>query len=159
MPIYNFPINNGFDIREYTSFRDEKIDHIVSQINTYETIFETTGKGFIYNCIAGISNSSGATGKLKITIDGMNYITCKLHSSNTYCGFIQENSKRLVGSLVDITNAGIVYINDIPFNDDTSLSLFVLSLPIFYYQSFKIEAQSSSLTDGINYRYSGGNKA
>jgi len=155
MPIYNFPINNGFDIREYTIFRDEKTGILVNEINTYETILNITGEGFVYNAIATIGDSS-TTGKLRITIDGTNYITCKLNSG-VYCGFSQESSIRGIGEIGNIISHGSL-IQNISFNDDTASVFFIFSSPIIYYQSFKIEVQSSSLANGVSYRYFGGNK-
>jgi len=156
--------SGGTDWSAYTRIWAEKINYLATNINTYETILNISGKGFISACY--VSNIDTATGQMKITVDDSILLQAVTNNDGSFTGFasidhqVQKSSADYVGVRMPLSSsiASITIMNvlGLPFNDEGVRFFIFLPKPIFFNTSFKFEVQSNNTSKNILYTYMGG---
>lgn len=156
-------VGSGTDWRKYTPF-SENLDgnaFVNTIIDTYETAFQVTGKGFVSKALAiPLSNS---TIGVKMTIDDVVvYITEGTVSTTAYpLGLILDDA--LIGST---TASAITYgattmnvsglFADYPKTNPAALNTCLISMPVFFNSSFKVEIKTADLAKTHTIAIAGG---
>lgn len=143
------------DISSCAPFLGTSSDKYVAQASVFETLLSINGKGLLNEFII-----CGTTivPYCKITIDGTLkiYVRGGSGESSGYGGFSSSISGSSIMK-VGYTGVGSIVPASTVYPNTTGTSGFVwLTHPLFFKTSVLIEIMSTSTTDSIKYRYTGG---
>ena len=146
----DFLFNNSFDMTTLNLFQGHDATYIVGADNTYEDLFNVSGKGYLTFCI--IQKSAAGTGGLKITVDGSvmfegvnSYNTRAIGIINTAqitqytSGAVPTHHASAVNPF-NLQGASINAIKELPHTDATE-GMSITSTPIWFNTSLRIEVK------------------